>query len=121
MVDIATMTLKAVAREEAIGDAECRDQELQELQEQAKTMKIKMSEITKLMPQLLEAAELALRHPLGSTSSEQLNLMSQEWATKVGGWVRGGEEGGGGVEGRMGKVGEGLRGRWMRVERKVGE
>lgn len=83
MVDIATLTLEAAETEETIGDADLGHDP--ELQEQVKIVKTKMFEIQKLTPQLLDAAEMASGHPVGSASSEHLHLVSQEWATKVGG------------------------------------
>jgi len=46
-------------------------------------VKIKINEIKKLTPQLLEAAEMASRQSVGSAASEHLHLVSQEWASKV--------------------------------------
>ena len=47
-----------------------------------------VSEIQKLTPQLLQATELASQQEEGSAAAEHLNLLSQEWATKVRGmWV----------------------------------
>ena len=46
-------------------------------------VKVTMSEIQKLTPQLLDAAELASHQEEGSAAFEHLNLLSQEWATKV--------------------------------------
>ena len=85
------------------------------LQEQISRVQVTASQIEELVPQLLTAAEMAATGPSPATM-EHLNLLSQEWATKVeeeeeeeeeeegGGWVgrkrrRGGEEeevGGGG-------------------------
>lgn len=41
-------------------------------------------EIQKLTPQLLSAAEMAASQGDTSATMEHLNLLSQEWATKVG-------------------------------------
>lgn len=55
------------------------------------------SEIQKLTPQLLSAAEMAAKQGEGSATMEHLNLLSQEWATKVQRKeeMRGREKGGG--------------------------
>jgi len=86
MMSIATMTIEAAATEEAIGssDESYQSQDL-ELREQVRKVRVTMSEIAKLTPQFLSAAEQAVgRKDLeGSYTMEHLNLLSQEWATKV--------------------------------------
>ena len=58
-------------------------------QEQVVRVRVSVSEAEKLTPQLLAAAELASGQPAGSAAAENLNLLSQEWATKVSPWVWG--------------------------------
>ena len=53
------------------------------VQEQVKHVRVTASEILKLTPQLLSAAEMATSQGEGSATMEHLNLLSQEWATKV--------------------------------------
>ena len=113
MVDVAMVTVAAAETEEAIGvgsgsgeDSEpSRDPELQVrayythtrvciniifprilcvAQEQIRHVRVTASEIQKLTPQLLSAADMALTQGESSATSEHLNLLSQEWATKVG-------------------------------------
>lgn len=84
MVDVATMAIEAAQTEEAIGGTGDDDFSMdKELQEQVQLVRTKMSEIEKLTPQLLGAAEMAAGQPLGSAASEHLHLLAQEWATKV--------------------------------------
>lgn len=83
MVDIATMTMEAAATEEAIGFMEHSDSGDSELQEQVQKVKVTVSEIQKLTPQLLSAAKMATGKEESSAAVERLNLLSEEWATKV--------------------------------------
>ncbi len=83
MVDIATMTMEAAATEEAIGYMEHSDSGDSELQEQVQKVKVTVSEIQKLTPQLLSAAKMATGKEESSAAAERLNLLSEEWATKV--------------------------------------
>lgn len=84
MVNVATMAIEAAQTEEAIGGTGNADLSMdRELQEQVKLVRTKMSEIEKLTPQLLGAAEMATGQPLGSAASEHLHLLAQEWATNV--------------------------------------
>lgn len=83
MVDIATMTMKAAETEEAIGFMESPDSGDTELQEQVQRVKVSASEIQKLTPQLLSAAKMAVGEEESSAAMERLNLLSEEWATKV--------------------------------------
>ena len=109
MIDVATTAIKAAETEESIGSTgeseASSDYELQVgpvaitsfmiivlkiclfnysfLQKQVRHVKVTMSEINKLAPQLLNAAEMAASQPGGSATMEHLNLLSQEWATKV--------------------------------------
>ena len=83
MVDIATMTMKAAETEEAIGFMESSDSGDTELQEQVQRVKVTASEIQKLTPQLLSAAKMAVGEEESSAAMERLNLLSEEWATKV--------------------------------------
>ena len=53
------------------------------LQEQIKHVRVTASEIQKLTPQLLDAADMAAYQGDSSATVEHLNLLSQEWATKV--------------------------------------
>ena len=104
MVDVATMAIEAAQKEEAIGGTEDIPMDM-ELQDQVQHVRTKMSEIEKLVPQLLGAVEMAAGQPVDSTYSEHLHLLAQEWATKVCG---GGREGGGdGGERREGGRGDG--------------
>ena len=82
MVDIATKTIQAAETEDAIGGGADLEGD-PELKEEVEFVKTKTYEIKKLTPQLLQAAEMASRQPVGSASSEHLHLVSQEWATKV--------------------------------------
>ena len=83
MVDIATMTMKAAETEEAIGYVDNSDSGDAELQEQVKCVKVTASEIQKLAPQLIGAAKMAVGKGESSAAMERLNLLSEEWATKV--------------------------------------
>ena len=84
-MDVATMAIEAAQTEEAIGGTGDMDVSVdKELQEQVRLVRTKMSEIQKLTPQLLGVAEMAMGQPADSEASEQLHLLSQEWATKVG-------------------------------------
>ena len=83
MVDIATTTIEAAATEEAIGCMDHSDTGDAELQEQVHRVKVTVSEIQKLTPQLLSAAEIAVGEEESSAAMERLNLLSEEWATKV--------------------------------------
>ena len=83
MVDIASMTVEAAATEEAIGYMENSDSGDSELQEQVQKVKVTVSEIQKLTPQLLSAAKMATGKEESSAAAERLNLLSEEWATKV--------------------------------------
>lgn len=83
MVDIATTTVEAAATEEAIGFIEHSDSGDSELQEQVQKVKVTVSEIQKLTPQLLSAAKMATGKEESSAAVERLNLLSEEWATKV--------------------------------------
>ena len=53
-------------------------------QEQIRHVRVTASEIQKLTPQLLSAADMASSQGETSATAEHLNLLSQEWATKVG-------------------------------------
>lgn len=53
------------------------------LQEQIQHVRVTASEIQKLTPQLLDAADMAACQADSSATVEHLNLLSQEWATKV--------------------------------------
>lgn len=77
------MTMEAAATEEAIGFVEHSDSGDSELQEQVAKVKVTMSEIQKLTPQLLSAAKMASGKQESSAAVERLNLLSEEWATKV--------------------------------------
>ena len=106
MVDVATMAIEAAQKEEAIGGTEDIPMDM-ELQDQVQHVRTKMSEIEKLVPQLLGAVEMAAGQPVDSTYSEHLHLLAQEWATKVcGGGREGGGDGGERREGGMGDGGE---------------
>ncbi len=87
MLNIATMTIEAATTEEAIGnsDESFQSQDL-ELREQVDRVRVTMAEIRKLTPQFLTAAEQVSGQQdlVGSATLEHLNLLSQEWATKVG-------------------------------------
>ena len=83
MVDIASMTVEAAATEEAIGYMEHSNSGDSELQEQVQKVKVTVSEIQKLTPQLLSAAKMAMGKEESSAAAERLNLLSEEWATKV--------------------------------------
>lgn len=84
MVDVATMAIEAAMTEEAIGGTGDTDTSVdKELQEEVMLVRTKMSEIEKLTPQLLGAAEMAAGQPADSAASEHLHLLAQEWATKV--------------------------------------
>ena len=83
MVDIATMTMKAAETEEAIGFVDNSDSGDAELQEQVQRVKVTASDIQKLTPKLLGAAERAVGNGESSAAMERLNLLSEEWATKV--------------------------------------
>lgn len=88
MVGIATKTIEAAMKEETMGmggggSGDSTWPEDTELQEQVRLVRTKMSEIQKLKPQLLKAADMAAGEPTGSAASENLNLLSQEWAAKV--------------------------------------
>lgn len=84
MIDIATMTIEAAETEEAIGSTDDSDlSQDRELREQVEHVKVTASEIQKLTPRLLSAAEEASVQREGSATMEHLNLLSQEWATKV--------------------------------------
>ena len=83
MVDIATMTIEAAETEEAIGFMDNSDSGDAELQEQVQSVKVTASEIQKLTPQLLSAAKMAAGKGESSAAMERLNLLSEEWATKV--------------------------------------
>ena len=84
MVEVASMALDAAETEEGIGATGETDMSFdRELQEQVKLVRTKMSEIQKLTPQLLGAAEMATGQPADSAASEHLQLLSQEWASQV--------------------------------------
>ena len=83
MVDIATMTIEAAATEEAIGLMESSNSGDCELQEQVESVKVTASEIQTLTPQLIGAAKMATGKGESSAAMERLNLLSEEWATKV--------------------------------------
>lgn len=84
MVDVAHMAIKAAMTEEAIGGTGDPNQSVdRELQEQVKLVRTKLSEIEKLTPQLLGAAEMAAGQPVGEAASEHLHLLAQEWATNA--------------------------------------
>ena len=83
MLDVATMAIEAAMTEEAIGGGEPDVSVNEELQEEVRLVRTKMSEIEKLTPQLLGAAEMAAGQSSDSASSEHLHLLAQEWATKV--------------------------------------
>ena len=53
------------------------------VQEQIRHVRVTASEIEKLTPQLLSAADMACGRGDTSATTEHLNLLSQEWATKV--------------------------------------
>ena len=53
------------------------------LQEQIRHVRVTASEIQKLTPQLLSAVDMASGQGDSSATTEHLNLLSQEWATKV--------------------------------------
>ena len=84
MKNIATMTIKAAATEEAIGSSDDSSHD-PELREQVERVRVTMSEIAKLTPQFLSAAKQVSGGGgmAGSATQEHLNLLSQEWATKV--------------------------------------
>ena len=78
------MTVEAAATEEAIGLVDHNsDSGDAELQEQVQKVKVTMSEIQKLTPQLLSAAKMAAGKEGSPAAMERLNLLSEEWATKV--------------------------------------
>ena len=77
------MTTEAAATEEAIGFMDSSDSGDAELQEQVQQVKVTSSEIQKLTPQLLSAAKMAAGEGEDSAAMERLNLLSEEWATKV--------------------------------------
>lgn len=54
------------------------------VQEQVQHVRVSAYDIQKLTPQLLSAAEMAASQGDTSATMEHLNLLSQEWATKVG-------------------------------------
>lgn len=83
MVDIATMTVKAAETEEAIGLMDNSDSGDAELQEQVQRVRVTASDIEKLTPQLLGAAKRAVGMGENSAAMERLNLLSEDWATKV--------------------------------------
>jgi hypothetical protein len=90
MVNVAMVTVAAAETEEAIGVGSGSGEDSErcshdpDLMEQIRHVRVTASEIQKLTPKLLSAADMASgRGGDTSATTEHLNLLSQEWATKA--------------------------------------